>query len=88
VRATNFEKMSARKSHEIIDFSTKDKGVCNRLFRSLQDRKGRVEIINKIFRKERGESHVYRFAENILKNKIKTLENIGLNKSKPPNIIF
>jgi hypothetical protein len=88
VRATNFEKMSARKSQEIIDFSTKDEGVCNRLLRSLQNRQGRIEIINKIFRKERGESHVYRFAENILKNKIKNLAKKGIIKSKPPKITF
>ncbi|CAI2365605.1 unnamed protein product [Moneuplotes crassus] len=92
VRMTNFGKRSARDTLSYFYKSDhqRDSRVCDRLMRSLQNRKARVEIINKIFRKRNStsnhnEGRVYRFTEKFIKNKLKDVhskdKNEGDNKT-------
>ena len=76
VQSFYFDKSSSQTPHNSSKIQKKNSLVCNRLVRSLQNRKARMEIINKIFRKQRG-NKIYRFGEKLLKSKIKQLANQG-----------
>lgn len=76
VQSFYFDKSSSQTPHISSKIQKKNSLVCNRLVRSLQNRKARMEIINKIFRKQRG-NKIYRFGEKLLKSKIKQLANQG-----------
>lgn len=76
----NLSRHTSRSPTKVRKPSQESNTVCGRLIRSVQNRGGRIDVINKIFRKQR-KGKVYRFDEKNLTNKIKQMTTSGEIKS-------